>query len=424
MKEAVATLYAEIFLLLSQLVDYLTKKRLKRLLGSFNEDLCKKYEDQISRINNRASKIQRLAEQGSRAELRALRLQLENLERNIIAGQEGEARLRAEIINTANRMEAERVEAMRRREIPTQRQLMDHLAGTLNKMLGDEALRAVIDARAAVHTAQQGTLGYATGLTVLSTAVASVSASLEVMADDVLLHSKHFEDLFERDRVRLPGLQLRPVMQTDRVINRLSSWTKGDPSILWLEGPASPLRDEYNPLTTIAARVVDLAGQGEVPVMSYFCHLPRGEILRPGNSTREAQASVALITALTRQAMELLLPRFETSVNLSEVRLSLVNGTLESLPETLRLLGDIVKILDMQMLCVIDGLHWLDDRSTNNILSELLKTLRSGNVKVLFTTTGRSACLQLDVSRTEKLTIESLNPKGSDVRLSGQTLAL
>ncbi|KAK8075521.1 hypothetical protein PG997_010184 [Apiospora hydei] len=122
--------------------------------------------------------------------------------------------------------------------------------------------------------------------------------------------------------------------------------------------------------------------------------------------------------------MELLLPHFETSVNLSEVRLSLVNGTIESLPETLRLLGDILKILDMQMLCIIDGLHWLDDRSTNSILSELLKTLRNGKVKVLFTTTGRSASLQLDVSRTEKLTIESLNPKGSDVRLSGQTLAL
>lgn len=122
--------------------------------------------------------------------------------------------------------------------------------------------------------------------------------------------------------------------------------------------------------------------------------------------------------------MELLLPHFETSLNLSEVRLSLVNGTLESLPETLRLLGDVLKILDMQLLCVVDGLHWLDDRSTNTVLSELVETLRKSSTKVLFTTTGRSACLQRGVSRMEKLTIESLNPRGSDVRLSGQTLAL
>lgn len=137
----------------------------------------------------------------------------------------------------------------------------------------------------------------------------------------------------------------------------------------------------------------------------------------------QAQASVALITALIRQAMELLLPHFETSLNLSEVRLSLVNGTLDSLSETLRLLGDVLRILDMQLLCVVDGLHWLDDRSTNAILPELVKTLRNGHTKVLFTTTGRSACLQREVSRMEKLTIESLNLRGSDVRLSGQTLS-
>ncbi|KAK8016658.1 hypothetical protein PG993_014847 [Apiospora rasikravindrae] len=149
MKEAIANLYADIFLLLSDLMGYLTKKRVQRLLGSFNENLCKKYEDQISSINKKAQKIQRLAEQGSRAEIRALRLQLENLEQSMVAGQEGEARLRAELIASANRMEAERREVMRRREVPTQKQLMDHLAGTLNKMLGDEALRAVINARAA-----------------------------------------------------------------------------------------------------------------------------------------------------------------------------------------------------------------------------------------------------------------------------------
>ncbi|KAK8061852.1 hypothetical protein PG994_008218 [Apiospora phragmitis] len=135
MKEAVATLYAEVFLLLSDLMDYLTKKRLQRLLGSFNEDLCKKYEDQISNINNKAKRIQRLAEQSSRVELRAVRLELENMKRNMIAGQEGEARLRAELIASANRIEAEQREAMRRRDVPTQRQLMDHLAGTLNQML-------------------------------------------------------------------------------------------------------------------------------------------------------------------------------------------------------------------------------------------------------------------------------------------------
>ena len=122
--------------------------------------------------------------------------------------------------------------------------------------------------------------------------------------------------------------------------------------------------------------------------------------------------------------MELLLPQFETSHDLSEARLSLVNGTLDSLPETLRLLGDVLEILDMQLLCIVDGLHWLDDRSTNTILIEMVKTFRKSKTKLLFTTTGRSSCLQREVSRMEKLTIESLNPRGSDVKLSEKTLAL
>lgn len=296
MREAIATLYAEIFLLLSDLIEYLTKKRLKRLLKSFNEDLCDKFEGEIGKINKKAKKIQRLAEQGSRAELRAMRLQLENLQQDIIVGREGEARRQAEIIAAENRMEAERVEIMRRREIAMQRKMMEQLAGSMNRMLGDEALQAVVDIRAAnrecsaipatslhsehvdplanrtVEAAHQGSilpLGYLTSMTTFPQSATAAPLNRVIMSDDVLLYSKQFEDFFDRERVRLPGrMQMRPVMQTEQIIRRLSDWAKGAPSILWLEGPASPLRDEYNPISTIAAGVVDLADQGSVPVIS------------------------------------------------------------------------------------------------------------------------------------------------------------
>ncbi|KAK7984335.1 hypothetical protein PG989_011737 [Apiospora arundinis] len=400
MKEAVANLYADIFLLLSNIMEYLTKKRFKRLLDSFNEDLYKRFEDQISNISTKVMKIQRLADQGFKAEIRVIRLQLESLERNVIAGQEGEARLIAELIAANNRKDAELLEAIKQRDHSAQRQSMEYLATNLNRMLGAEALEAVKGIRSAarsVNLASSLPLEYITGLSVLPPGAAPVLTDSSYMADDLLLQSKQFENFFDRGRVRLSGLQLRPVMQTDHVIRRLSDWTNADPSILWLEGPATPLRDEYNPLTTIAARVVELADQAKANIISYFCHRPRGEHLRPGNTTSEAQASVALITALTRQAMELLLPRFESKLNLSEVRLSLVKGTMESLPETLRLFGDLLETLDMQLLCVIDGLHWLDDRGTTTILVDLVKMLRNSSAKVLFTTTGRSACLQSEI---------------------------
>ncbi|KAK8072754.1 hypothetical protein PG996_006102 [Apiospora saccharicola] len=252
-------------------MDYLTKKRLKRLLGSFNEDLCKKYEEEIGNINKKAKKIQRLAEQGSRAELRAVRLEVENLRRNVVAGQEGEARMRAEILASANRMEAEQREAMKRREVPMQRQLMDQLAGTLNQLLSDEALQAMVNIRATTQAAHQGSvlpIEYAAGLVTLPQSATAIPRKSTTTADEVLLSSKHLEDFFDRNRVRLPGLHMRPVTQTEEVIRRLSLWIKEEPGILWLEGPETPLRDEYNPLTTIAARVVDLADKGNVPVIS------------------------------------------------------------------------------------------------------------------------------------------------------------
>ncbi|KAK7994264.1 hypothetical protein PG991_015852 [Apiospora marii] len=414
MKEAVARLYADIFLFLSDLIDYLTQKRLKRLLDSFNEDLYKKYEDRIGVIGKKAGRIQWLAERGSRAEIRAVRLELERLERNSIAGQEGEARLCAQLAAATSRMEAVLREATSQRQVPMQKQLMGQLAGTLNRMLEDKAFQAVVDFRTDSQSPYQGNtlqIGFSTS----PLSATATPMRFKTIAEDVLFYSRHFEDFFERERVRLPGLELRPVMQTEQVIRRLSNWTQDEPGILWLEGPASPLRDQYNPLATIAARVIDLADQGNVPVISYFCNLPTRDKLLQGNTCREAQASAALITALTRQALELLLPEFETNLDLSEARLSLVDGTLESAPETLQLLGDVLNILDMQLLCIIDGLHWLDDRSTNTILSELVKTLRNSRTKVLFTTTGRTACLQKDVGRTEKLTIKSLKQRGSDI---------
>ena len=132
----------------------------------------------------------------------------------------------------------------------------------------------------------------------------------------------------------------------------------------------------------------------------------------------------ALVTALARQAMELLLPIFESDMNLSEVRMSLVTGTMDSMPETIKLFADILKIVDRQILCVIDGLHWLDDHSTNGVLIDLVKILRQAKVKGLFTTSGRSACLRHIVNRTETLQVGRLGVRGSDTKVSEQTLRI
>lgn len=98
--------------------------------------------------------------------------------------------------------------------------------------------------------------------------VAGVSVSNTYTADEVLLHSKHFEDFFERDRVRLTELQQRPVMQTRQVIGKLSDWVTADPSVLWLEGSPEPSHNPNNSVSVLAAKVIDLADRSNVPILS------------------------------------------------------------------------------------------------------------------------------------------------------------
>ena len=231
-------------------------------------------------------------------------------------------------------------------------------------------------------------------------------------AKDISVNSRGLEDFFSRGRVRLSGDPFSPVMVNPETLARLSEWSEGSSSsqVLWLEGPHIEADDFENPVTMMAAKFVDLADRSRVPVMSYFCQLSRHERLRPGN-TREAQAMTALVYALLRQMVELLLPRLETNVDMSETRFQRLDGTAGTWEDALLVFSDLLGLMPDAVLCVLDGFQWLDDRSTNKYLKGLLQVLRGDKLKVLFTTTGRSACLRQAISSSETLVVETLQPR-------------
>lgn len=160
---------------------------------------------------------------------------------------------------------------------------------------------------------------------------------------------------------------------------------------MWLEGPAIEVDDTENPLTSLAAKFIDLVVMNKLPVISYFCEIPQTV---DSNVTREAKGTVSLLYALLRQVVELLLPRLETALDLSEERFLGLDGTLDTWPEALGVFRDLVMSLAPgTVYCVVDGLHWLDDKTTDLALAQLVECLRGGTLKVLFTTSGRSGCL-------------------------------
>ncbi|KAF2104705.1 hypothetical protein NA57DRAFT_70913 [Rhizodiscina lignyota] len=405
MLEGVADLYSHVFLFLSNVMDWMMEKRHRRLLDSFNENLRKTFDDQIQAISKRAEQIRHVAEQSSRAETRSTRLigesthaqlremkqTIDKLERDMRLGLEGEARRMAEQSYFEARREREFLEMKREREQITEgwRQLV---AYTKN-MLQDGAMRSIKDRNyVPFQILSRSNINY-DGDSVVEVA--------QWEADDVQLNSKDLERFFHRDRLRPANFRSGPVMVNEEILGRLSTWTESkDSRFLWLEGTQNRVEDQLSVTASTAAKFVELADLSRVPVISYFCELRRGDKIRSGN-TGESQAMVSLVYALLRQLIELLLPHFDADIDLSETRFERLDGSLNTWPDAISIFGDLLSLAPEIVCCVVDGLDYLDDRSTDSYLKEFLQLLRTDKLKVLFTTVGRSKGLREELSRSE-----------------------
>jgi len=106
MQEQISKLYAHIFILLEDIMQWYLKKRLARLLDSFKDNIYKEYQNQIENIVSMSSKIRREAELSRGAEVRSTRYTAERTEEmiqllhaNVLdlrIGQEDQARRDAE----------------------------------------------------------------------------------------------------------------------------------------------------------------------------------------------------------------------------------------------------------------------------------------------------------------------------------------
>jgi hypothetical protein len=77
MQAAVVDLYVHIFLFLTDIIDWHTRKRWKRTSDSFNENLLETFEGEIQNIKHKSKAILRQAKQGVAAGQRVARLILE-----------------------------------------------------------------------------------------------------------------------------------------------------------------------------------------------------------------------------------------------------------------------------------------------------------------------------------------------------------
>ncbi|KAI1744782.1 hypothetical protein F4680DRAFT_405956 [Xylaria scruposa] len=429
MMQLIADFYAHIFVFLSDVMGWITEKKRKRLLDSFNEKFFQKFEHQIDMIKQRSERIRNFAAQCSRAEQRLTRETVEDLAQDIRLGLIGQKRQEAEVAYHAERIERELNEGRReRQQLREDGKNFRLLADRIINMLEDKAIIWIGDTRSIdIAKMISMTEGYSPGFPsqLLTGDYSSMGSpmSTDWTSEDILLNSKHLEDFFHRDRIRLEDDRFGRIGVSANVIRRLSDWMKDSTSLfLWLEGPHIDADGIDNPMSVLANRVIHLAEQSRVPTISYYCELRRSEPLRAGNDSREAQSSISLICALIRQMTELLLPAFQARVDLSGGRFRVLDGCILSWSESVRVFRDLLPLMPDTILCVIDGLHWLDDRSTDRCLEELIQAMRCTKLRVLLTTTGRSACLRQQLNTSEMYCIETMNSKDSDWSLDREDL--
>ncbi|KAI1877845.1 uncharacterized protein JN550_000027 [Neoarthrinium moseri] len=411
MLKLVADLYASLFALLSDIMDWLMLKWHKRMLRSFNEKCGKKFEGMIEHVKVKADNVKRKAEQSSRAEGRVTRLlaertllETQQMRLDLRIGREGEARRLAELTNKADRLSQQTSQDMidRREQSSKIDQIHSYLIALLQSNAGAYIISQENDSGLPSSVSAQ--LLMASGHLNVAKGIAEMPTS-RYMADDVAINSAQLEDYFSRDRVRLPHDPQGPIVASQETIRRLVEFTgEKSPHTLWIDGSAMRADDTSNPLTAVSMKFIHLNAQFGVPVISYFCQLSRSGGLLPGN-TREMQGLIALCYSLTRQMIELLLSTFESNADFSGERFARLDGTASSWEEWVALFGDLVEEMPNRLFCVIDGVHLVDDRSTENYMGELITVLANERLRVLFTTTGRSPTLRREIGKINTLSL-------------------
>lgn len=227
--------------------------------------------------------------------------------------------------------------------------------------------------------------------------------------DDVLKNSSHLETFFHRDRTGLDCDPDLPMAAPAEMRAGLGEWALAKPpKKLWIHGPPIVTDDLDNPISAFAAQIASLIRtQTRYPLIAYFCELRRGEKLRASNGSMEMQGFLSLAYSLLRQMAELFLPIIETDIDLSEERFRDLDGTPSSWNDFVHVFRDFEKLIPDHVYCVVDGIHWIDDRNTEQYLTELVRMLReSGKFKVLFTTSGRAATLLEEIEVEETIFLE------------------
>ncbi len=463
MQHNIANLYAHIFFFLRSAIQWYLSRSIRRALSSFREDFYGHFEDQVSNIRSISASINREAQQGSNSEIRYTRLFLEDFREDMVIGLRGLQREAAARDYREAKAIQERLQEDEKRRLLEQdkwkkleefQRLMANstrilLLGQASEFLAGEQHERIGENLADIHhyVRSLGLMGQSGLSTLQSNQSLEENLSKQIMVEgtacvvrleqgahkfaycdtafprpqnrvDTQFISRHLEDYIDDEQCTTEHDRSAGIFVEWPVISALQEWTTAKSQMLCIVGPHYTTGQSSTSL--VAAEYVESAVQSQIPVVSYFCRLPRKKL--SFGKTPEAEALVSLTYALIRQLIELLPSVFNQEEGLSSQRFALLDGSLESFNHALTVLGDLLDLSPPLLFCVIDNIQELEETSTRRYLGMLIDTLRGHTktrdarstdsnriLKTFFTTAGRSRSLLDHLSNEELVFAEQVN---------------
>lgn len=416
-KTQIMALYGRMFKFLSSVLDWYLEKWYKKMLKSFRESLYDDFKDQIVDMQKCVQSIKDQVMLGQSAEIRSVRLTAEETKQMLSreAAKDLLSLAHNEIVHL--REENKRFLEMQDRKALTSSleqhrrnaELKLEIGLLIQSSLKENADNQLLFQQQIRAPPQRGFI-MDTPPSSLIVEEPFEDHNGRLSRDDILLFSAPLESFFDRDNIRIPwtpDLATLPTEGTDR----LQHWIMSESSNILALASSSA----YSPLSDVAAGVVQLIDKTRLPIISYFCLLDRGANTQDGE-TRETRAVTSLLYALIRQSMELFPTVFSSSKDFSTERFLSLDGSIQTFHLALDLLRDSLTHAPPALYCVIDGLQWLDDRSTVPMMDSLIQVLRdftteSGEMgitfKLLLTTAGPArSLLRSSLDRRECYTVE------------------
>ena len=209
---------------------------------------------------------------------------------------------------------------------------------------------------------------------------------------------------------------------------RVHQWVMNTSSqALWIEGPSGPAEPSQSTLTS-AFMLGNLRRVG-IPAMVEFCQYdPR--YWRTWNAEKEL---LNIIYALVYQAAKIIPERLQPEIvplDFSSSRFQALSGNVETLPEAIKLLADLIAVGPPLQFVLVDGLQLFDGRQSSSLVQNSMKDLiavlckavadASGEervLKVLFTTNGLVGELA-DAAKASLLSRERYDSENEDELLT------